>query len=301
MLNGIYWPDKGKITINGKIGALIEIGAGFHPMLTGRENIYLNAAILGMKKEEVDEKYDDIVNFADIGDFIDMPVKFYSSGMFVRLGFSVLIHCETDILLVDEILSVGDTAFRRKSSERMKKLVRSNKSVIFISHNMQSVESIADRAILLDKGKSIMYGNLTDVIGEYEIMMRPTIDKEIENETLESQTTGNLKLVQKYHGWAGDEITIKKVWVESIDGKRKIDYSSEEDIVICISYKNNSDIIIKDEFVEISFLNEQDINCMGTRLKLGTKGIQPQFELNRLLLPDPLMQKLMFLLKNLFL
>src|SRR4030042_3217494 len=106
MLNGIFWPDKGKITMKGEFGALIEIGAGFHPLLTGRENIYINAAILGMKKKYVDEKFEDIIKFADIGDFIDTPVKFYSSGMFVRLGFAVAVHCEPDILLVDEVLAV---------------------------------------------------------------------------------------------------------------------------------------------------------------------------------------------------
>jgi len=108
MLNGIFWPDKGKITVKGRVGALIEVGAGFHPLLTGRENIYINAAILGMTKEEVDEKFDDIVEFADIGDFLDTPVKFYSRGMYVRLGFAVAVHCEPDILLVDEVLAVGD-------------------------------------------------------------------------------------------------------------------------------------------------------------------------------------------------
>ncbi|MCK4325438.1 ABC transporter ATP-binding protein, partial [bacterium] len=105
MLNGIFMPDKGKIIIKGRVGALIEVGAGFHPMLTGRENIYINGTILGMSKREIDKKFDDIVNFADIGDFIDSPVKHYSSGMYVRLGFAIAIHCEPDILLVDEVLA----------------------------------------------------------------------------------------------------------------------------------------------------------------------------------------------------
>src|SRR3990170_2258915 len=114
MLNGIFWPDKGKITVRGRVGALIEVGAGFHPLLTGKENVYVNAAILGMTKKEVDKKFNDIVEFAGIGDFINVPVKFYSSGMFVRLGFAVAVHCEPDILLIDEILSVGDAKFRAK-------------------------------------------------------------------------------------------------------------------------------------------------------------------------------------------
>ncbi len=114
MLNGIFWPDKGRITVRGRVGALIEVGAGFHPLLSGRENIYVNAAILGMGKKEVDRKFDSIVAFADIGDFLDAPVKHYSSGMFVRLGFAVAVHCDPDILLVDEVLAVGDTAFQSK-------------------------------------------------------------------------------------------------------------------------------------------------------------------------------------------
>ena len=135
MLNGIFWPDKGKITVKGKVGALIEVGAGFHPLLTGRENIYINAAILGMTKEEVDKKFDEIVEFADIGDFLDVPVKHYSSGMFVRLGFAVAVHCEPDILLVDEVLAVGDSSFRKKSSERMKHFIKNgNKSIVIVTH-----------------------------------------------------------------------------------------------------------------------------------------------------------------------
>jgi len=108
MLNGIFWPDKGKIAVKGRVGALIEVGAGFHPLLTGRENVYINAAILGMTKKETDKKFDDIIKFADIGDFLDVPVKHYSSGMFVCLGFAVAVHCEPEILLVDEVLAVGD-------------------------------------------------------------------------------------------------------------------------------------------------------------------------------------------------
>src|SRR3989338_5089706 len=108
MLNGIFWPDKGKITTRGRVGALIAVGAGFHPLLTGRENIYINGAILGINKKEVDEKFDPIVEFADIGNFLDAPVKHYSSGMYVRLGFSIAVHCDPEVLLVDEILAVGD-------------------------------------------------------------------------------------------------------------------------------------------------------------------------------------------------
>ena len=167
MLNGIFWPDKGKITVKGKVSALIEVGAGFHPLLTGRENVYIKAAILGMTKEEVDEKFDDIVAFANIGDFIDAPVKFYSSGMFVRLGFAVAVHCEPDILLVDEVLAVGDTVFKQKAKRKMIDLLHSGISVIFVSHNIGTVESLTSRCIYLNNGKVVATGPSEEVATHY--------------------------------------------------------------------------------------------------------------------------------------
>ena len=167
MLNGIFWPDKGKITLKGKVSALIEVGAGFHPALTGRENVYINAAILGMTKEEVDEKFNSIVDFAGIDDFIDSPVKFYSSGMFVRLGFAVAVHCEPDILLVDEVLAVGDINFQRKCIKRMKELLLGGTTVIFISHNIRTVQDICQKAILLNHGRVVSYSSSADVIKNY--------------------------------------------------------------------------------------------------------------------------------------
>jgi lipopolysaccharide transport system ATP-binding protein len=167
MLNGIFWPDKGKITVKGRVGALIEVGAGFHPLLTGRENIYINAAILGMSKKEVDKKFDDIVGFAEIGDFIDSPVKFYSSGMFVRLGFAVAVQCEPDILLVDEVLAVGDLNFQRKCIRRMKELLLGGATVIFISHNIRAVQDICQKAILLNHGRVVSHSSSADVVKNY--------------------------------------------------------------------------------------------------------------------------------------
>jgi lipopolysaccharide transport system ATP-binding protein len=119
ILNGIFWPDRGHVLIFGKVGALIEIGAGFHPLLTGRENIFVNGAILGMSRREVNDKFDRIVDFADIGDFLDAPVKHYSSGMYVRLGFAIAVHASLDILLVDEVLAVGDEGFQRKCFDKI--------------------------------------------------------------------------------------------------------------------------------------------------------------------------------------
>jgi ABC-type polysaccharide/polyol phosphate transport system ATPase subunit len=166
MLNGIFWPDKGKITVRGRIGPLIEVGAGFHPLLTGRENVYINAAILGMTKKEIDGKFDNIVKFAEIGDFIDSPVKFYSSGMFVRLGFSVAVHCEPDILLVDEILAVGDIDFQNKCLTTISE-IQEKASIVIISHNMNTIKLMCDRCLFLCKGNQIKLGGTSDILNIY--------------------------------------------------------------------------------------------------------------------------------------
>ena len=178
LLNGIFWPDKGSISIAGKVGALIEVGAGFHPLLTGRDNVYLNAAILGMTKEEVDEKFDAIVEFADIGDFINAPVKFYSSGMYVRLGFAVAVHCDPDILLVDEVLAVGDAQFIEKCSDRINTLLARGMTLILVSHNQHLVSTLCSRALVLNKGKKLIDANVTTAMRAYEEMLLDIEDKQ---------------------------------------------------------------------------------------------------------------------------
>jgi len=167
LLNGIFLPDKGRIEIKGRCGALIEVGAGFHPMLTGRENVYINGAILGMSKKEIDRKFDEIVSFADIGDFIDSPVKHYSSGMYVRLGFAVAIQCEPDILLVDEVLAVGDAKFQRKCFAKMNELRQNGKTILFVSHDVNTVNQLCSETILLDHGAIVKQGNPRDITKLY--------------------------------------------------------------------------------------------------------------------------------------
>lgn len=168
MLNGIFWPDKGKIAIKGRMGALIAVGAGFHPMFTGRENIYINGAILGMNKREINKKFDAIVDFADIGDFLDTPVKNYSSGMFVRLGFAISVHCEPDILLVDEVLAVGDRNFQIKCYQKMHELKKKDDiAIVFVSHNEYIMREYTQKCIVLTQGKMQFYGLTEDAISFY--------------------------------------------------------------------------------------------------------------------------------------
>ncbi len=186
MLNGIFMPDKGRITVKGKMGALIQVGAGFHPMLSGRENIYINGAILGMSNKEIGRNFDSIVDFADIGDFLDSPVKYYSSGMYVRLGFAIAIHCRPDILLIDEILAVGDIKFHYKCLKFItNNILKNGCTVVFVSHDRYAVESICRKALYLKKGKMVKMGDTLETIGRY------LEDVKNEEKVSEKKSTGN--------------------------------------------------------------------------------------------------------------
>ena len=167
ILSRIMMPTKGRMVVNGRLSALIEVTAGFHPDLTGRENIFLNGTILGMSKREIRSKLDQIIAFSGIEEFIDTPVKRYSSGMFARLGFSVAAHVDPDVLIVDEVLSVGDYAFQQKCIERMGEVLRSGVSVLFVSHNLKTVAEFCHRCLLLDKGRTVAIGSPQEVISRY--------------------------------------------------------------------------------------------------------------------------------------
>ena len=167
MLNGIFMPDKGRITVDGKIGALIQVGAGFHPMLSGRENIYINGSILGMTKKDIDRKFKSIVEFADMGDFLDSPVKHYSSGMYVRLGFAIAVHSEPEILLIDEILAVGDKEFQIKCYQKMHDIRKNGTTIILVSHNEYVIREHTDQCLYLDYGKQRFIGSSEEAINLY--------------------------------------------------------------------------------------------------------------------------------------
>jgi lipopolysaccharide transport system ATP-binding protein len=168
LLAGITRPTSGDIHVNGRVSALIELGSGFHGDLTGRENVFLNGAVLGMKRREIKERYDEIVAFSEIEDFIDTPVKRYSSGMLVRLGFAVAACVEPEILLVDEVLAVGDAAFREKCLIRIKKLLDKGTSLIFVSHNINMIEAICSTALYIKSGQIVDRGDVKSVISSYE-------------------------------------------------------------------------------------------------------------------------------------
>lgn len=168
LLTGIYLPTSGEVAVEGRVAPLIEVGAGFHPDLTGRENIWLNASITGMSRSEVAQHFDEIVEFSGLAEFLDTPVKRYSSGMYMRLGFSIAAHVPSDILVVDEVLSVGDVGFRAKCLERMQRLRSDGRTILFVSHHSAQVRSVCDRVVYLLKGKKVFDGDPIEGTRRYE-------------------------------------------------------------------------------------------------------------------------------------
>ena len=176
ILGGIYGPTHGCVTVRGRLQALIALGAGFHPMLSGRENIYINAAILGMSTRQIDTLIDEIIDFSELHEFIDAPVKNYSSGMLVRLGFSVAAHLDPEILLIDEVLAVGDSRFQVKCQDYTRRLLTSGKAIMLVSHYMQNIQGMCSRAIWLDRGEMKMIGDVYEVTEAYQRYVHITHD-----------------------------------------------------------------------------------------------------------------------------
>ncbi len=201
-LTGIYRPDKGSVSVNGNVAALLELGAGFHTELSGRENVYLNGAILGMSKKDIDRQFDSIVEFAGLERFIDTPVKNFSSGMTIRLGFSIATHVEPEILLIDEVLTVGDQAFQRKSSEKIEEFRRDGRTIVVVSHSLPAVQNLCKEVVWLEKGKLKMRGPAAEVIAAY---------------TGESYTQHTAKDADFRERWGTDAVRIDNVQLLSRD------------------------------------------------------------------------------------
>lgn len=181
ILSRVTSPTEGKIILNGRIASMLEVGTGFHGELTGRENVYMNGAILGMTKAEIDSKMEDIIEFSEVRDFIDTPVKRYSSGMYVKLAFSVAAHLESEIMIMDEVLAVGDMAFQKKCLDKMKSAVQeAGKTVLYVSHNMNTIRQLCDRCVVMDKGKIIYEGDVEKAIGIYMSNSIQALDVDID-------------------------------------------------------------------------------------------------------------------------
>ena len=224
ILSRITYPTSGKVDTRGLVASLLEVGTGFHGDLTGRENIYLNGSILGMRKKEIESKLDEIVAFAGAEKFLDTPVKRYSSGMFLRLGFAVAAHLEPDILLVDEVLAVGDAGFQRKCLHTMDELRSTGRTVLFVSHNMAAVENLCSRAIWIDNGQIRQDGNAKEVIGAYMASF-----------SADSQMSFDLSLIKTRRG--NGDIRFTRVDFLSSDGHPLKSIRSGEGLTVRLYYK----------------------------------------------------------------
>lgn len=196
IISGVTKPTTGEVEINGRVGALIELAAGFNPELTGRENIYLNAGLMGMSNREIDSKFADIVDFAELWDWIDTPLKRYSSGMYARLGFAVAIHVEPDILVVDEVLSVGDQAFQSKCLRRMEQMVAGACTLVFVTHSLGMAARLCNKGLLLDHGEVKAYGDIQDVLAIYNRHLLAATEKAIEKETQREKAVKKLAQIE---------------------------------------------------------------------------------------------------------
>src|SRR5205807_634747 len=195
ILSGITTPTSGEITIRGRLAALVEVSSGFHPELTGRENIYLHGAMLGMRRSEIRKKLDSIIEFSGVGRYIEVPVKRYSSGMYVRLGFSIAAHLDPDILLLDEVLAVGDAAFQDKCLKRIAEMRDAGITIVFISHDLGAVERLCDRVLLMQKGEIIAGGNAREIVKQYQtiaatLKSAPTSNEQLANQEKKAEIRG---------------------------------------------------------------------------------------------------------------
>ncbi len=225
ILSRITPPTTGEIKLRGRVGSLLEVGTGFHPELSGRENIFLNGAILGMSRKEIQKKFDDIVDFSGVEKFLDTPVKFFSSGMYVRLAFAVAAHLETDILLVDEVLAVGDAEFQKKCLGKMEEVTRKQgRTILFVSHNMGAIHSLCRRAVLLDQGKIEFDGPAPETVSHY---LNTNLGADLENRE-DRRGSGKIRFI--------------KAWVENGRGEVVSAVNSGEPATLVAEYYFTEDI-----------------------------------------------------------
>jgi lipopolysaccharide transport system ATP-binding protein len=272
ILSQITRPTEGSVEINGRIASLLEVGTGFHPELTGRENIFLNGTILGMTRKEVKAKFDEIVAFSGVEKFIDTPVKHYSSGMYVRLAFAVAAHLEPEILIIDEVLAVGDAEFQKKCLGKMKDVAGQGRTVIFVSHNMEAVKSLCERAVYLENGGIVHFGSIMETISLYKSR---------------NKTTKATKANAQSNPFGNDKISLLNFQIESllnadeltIDSGVKISVSfinklEEINLACSLFIYNDDDIVIS----EIPFILFKDKNSTSGSFQLNAE--IPPYTLN---------------------
>lgn len=292
LLTKIMYPDAGSITMNGRVSSLIELGAGFHPDMSGRENIYTNASIFGLTKKEIDARLKDIVDFSELEEFIDNPVRTYSSGMYMRLAFSVAINVDADILLIDEILAVGDANFQAKCFNKLKEIKSHGTTIVIVSHSLGQIEQICDRSIWIHEGLIRAEGPPKEIDLEYLDFMGQKLQestrKELEekNQQEEEEKSGSEQEAEENteaeetpeekKRWGSGAARIKRIKAFTSDGAEQRIFRTGEDIKFRLDYTVKE--TVKDAVFGIGIFNRDGVQCYGTNTRIDK---HPEFDLDK--------------------
>lgn len=288
LISRIMYPEKGIVKVSGRVSSLIELGAGFHPDMSGRENIITNASILGLSKKQIEERMAQIIDFSELGDFIDNPIRTYSSGMYMRLAFAVAINVDADILLIDEILAVGDVSFQKKCFDKLKSIKNKGTTIVIVSHSLGQIEKICDKSYWIEEGKIVCEGTPKEVHKKYLTFMNDGSDEEEEVDLKQEEVNKNnveqeeIKYEEIKHQeivinknrkrWGNKEAEITSVELFDTKGKEKDIFKTGEEIIIKIKYK--ADKKIKNAVAGIGIFRNDGVNCYGTNTYIDNlKGI----------------------------
>lgn len=271
LMTRIIYPDQGSVIIRGKVSSLLELGAGFHGDMSGRENIYMNASIFGLTKKEIDERIDEIINFSELEGFIDNPVRTYSSGMYMRLAFSVAINVDAEILLIDEILAVGDASFQAKCFNKLQKIKNQGTTIVIVSHDLASIERLCDKAIWINQSINRKEGRPHEIIGEYldYVMNKNNYKAEVKSDYVEKKES-----INNENRWGNKDIQIKSINIVNKEGKSIKNVHTGERITIRIAFQKSKEINTFE--VGIGICNMNGIIAYGTNTAIDRINISHQ-------------------------
>lgn len=261
ILAGIYKPDEGQVKVRGRVASLIELGAGFHPEFTGRENIFLNGTILGLSKKDISDRLERIISFSGLGEYIDAPVRTYSSGMYVRLGFSVAVNVDPDVLLVDEVLAVGDEAFAHKCEDKVNEFRASGKTICLVTHDMGAVEKYADEVVWLDGGLVAAAGEARQVIDAY----RQKVAKEEDAIRRDEERSGKDERLESQR-WGDGEVVIHDVRLLDADGAERAVFKHGDEVTVEMDYRMERPV--EDLVFGVALLNANQVVCWGSNTEI---------------------------------